>query len=156
MNPSRPDVVFDCNVLLQAATRAGGPAAAALRLMDANRIALHLSKPILREFRRTLEYPEIRSRNPNVTDEHVEEFIAHLLFRGVLCRVVPKILDLPRDPNDEAYLDLAAAVEADYLVTRDNDLLSLPSEHTVEAKAFRQRLPKTRIVTPVDFLAAFP
>src|SRR5690348_14367004 len=115
---SRPDVVFDCNVLLQAATRANGPAAAALRLMDANRITLHLSKSILREFRRTFEYPEIRERNRHVTDERVEDFIADLLFRGSLYRDVPAVLHLPRDPNDEAYLNLAAAVEADFLVTR--------------------------------------
>ena len=32
---------------------------------------------------------------------------------------------LARDPDDEPYLNLAIAVSADYLVTRDNDMLDL-------------------------------
>lgn len=154
MNPARPDVVFDCNVLFQALSRVHGPAAAALRLIDQNRVTLHVSKSILREFRRTLAYPEIRERNPHVTEERVNAFVAHLLFRGTLCRNVPSVLHLPRHPDDEPYLDLAAAVDADYLVTRDNDLLSLATDHSAEAKAIHQRLPQLRIVNPVDFLAA--
>lgn len=154
MNLFRPDVVFDCNILLQAISRESGPAAAALRLMEQNRIALHISKPIVQEFRRTLDYPEIRQRNPQVTVQRIESFIARLLFRGVLWRNVPHVLHLTRDPNDEPYLDLAAATEADFLVTRDNDLFSLLTDHTADAKAFRQRLPRLRILSPVDFLAA--
>jgi predicted nucleic acid-binding protein len=65
---------------------------------------------------------------------------------------VPHVLDVPRDPDDEPYLDLAAAVEADYLVTRDQDLLSLNTDHSIEAKQFRQRLPKLSILDPVEFL----
>jgi hypothetical protein len=34
MSDSRPDVVFDCNVFLQAIARAGGPAAEALRAVE--------------------------------------------------------------------------------------------------------------------------
>jgi putative PIN family toxin of toxin-antitoxin system len=156
MNPSRPDVVFDCNVLVQAISRVNGPAAAAIRLIDQNRVTLHLSKAMLREFRRTIEYPEIRQRNPHVTQERIDAFIAHLLFRGALCRDVPHVFDLPRDPDDAAYLDLAAATDADYLVTRDNDLLSLTTNHDNEARAFRQRFPRLRILNPVDFLALVP
>jgi len=62
MNPSRPDVVFDCNVILQAFARAHGPAVDALRLVEQNTISLHLSRPILRELRRVLSYPEVRQK----------------------------------------------------------------------------------------------
>ena len=64
------------------------------------------------------------------------------------------VCDCPRDPGDEPYIDLAAAVQADYLVTRDNDLLSLATDHTTEAKQFRQRFPFLRIVSPGEFLSA--
>ena len=152
MNPSRPDVVFDCNIFLQAVARAGGPAARALQLIEQNAITLHVSRPILRELRRTLAYPEIRQKNPNVTDEMVDAFLSRVMFRGVFHRDVPHRFDYPRDPFDEPYIDLAAAVQADYLVTRDKDLLSLATEHSIEAKEFRQRFPFLRIVNPVDFL----
>src|SRR4051812_49118882 len=117
MDVSRPNVVFDCNVYVQAISRMNGPAAAALRLIEENRITLHLSKPILREIRRTLQYPEIRQRNPQVTEEVIDAFLARVSFRGILHRDVPHIFDYARDPDDEPYIDLAVAVSADYLVT---------------------------------------
>ena len=153
MNRSRPDVVFDCNIYLQAISRNHGPAARALALVDKNEITLYLSKAILRELRRTLEYPEIREKNPHITDELIEDFLGHLAFRGVLVRNVAHVFDYPRDPDDEPYVDLAAAVHADYLVTRDNDLLCLATDHSIEAKQFRQQFPFIRITEPVGFLA---
>ncbi len=65
---------------------------------------------------------------------------------------MPHIFDFERDPNDEPYLDLSAAVSADYLLTRDADLLSLATDHTIEAKQFRRRLPKLFVLNPVDFI----
>jgi putative PIN family toxin of toxin-antitoxin system len=154
MNPSRPDVVFDCNVFLQAITRVNGPAAQALRLVEQNAVTLYLSKAILREFRRTLTYPEISRKTPQVTDAAIDTFLARLSFRGLLLRHVPHVFDYARDPDDEPYVDLAAAAKADYLVTRDKDLLSLITDHSIEAKQFRQRFPSLRVCNPVDFIAA--
>ena len=102
--------------------------------------------------RRTLSYPEIRQKDLNVTDEVVDRFFSRVMFRGIFHREVTHRFDYPRDPFDEPYIDLAAAVQADYLVTRDKDLLSLATEHSIEAKQFRQRFPFLRIVNPVNFL----
>jgi predicted nucleic acid-binding protein len=88
-----------------------------------------------------------------VTDELIAAFLARISFRAVFVRDVPRVFDHPRDPKDEPYIDLAAAVEADHLVTRDNDLLYLTTDHSIEAKQFRQRFPSLRVLTPVDFLA---
>lgn len=55
----------------------------------------------------------------------------------------PKVWKLPRDPDDEVYLDLASAVGADYLVTRDRDLLTFGEETpfaTLPAGEFVARL----------------
>jgi putative PIN family toxin of toxin-antitoxin system len=152
MNRSRPDVVFDCNVFLQALARAKGPAAEALRLVEQNHLTLHLSRAILRELGRVLAYPEVQQKNPAVTDEGIDAFLSRISFRGVLHRIVPHIYDFPRDHDDEPYIDLAGAVNADYLITRDKDLLSLAMDHTVEAKQFRQRFPRLSVLNPVDFL----
>jgi putative PIN family toxin of toxin-antitoxin system len=152
MNPSRPDVVFDCNIFLQAVSRVKGPAAESLRLAENNAVNLFVSKPILRELRKTLAYPEVRQKNPQLTDDVMDAFLSRIAFRGVLVRHVPHVFDFPRDPDDEPYLDLAAAVCADFLVTRDQDLLSLATDHSVEAKQFRQRFPQMSVLNPVDFL----
>jgi putative PIN family toxin of toxin-antitoxin system len=154
MNPDRPDVVFDCNIFLQALTRRAGPAAEALRCVERNEVTLYVSRAILRELRAVLTYLEIREKNPWVTDEVVEEFVARIAYRGVLVRDLPKVVKFLRDPDDEPYLNLVAAVRADYLVTRDKDLLDLVTSHMTEAKEFRQQIPSLKIVNPVEFLKA--
>ena len=50
----------------------------------------------------------------------------------------PSVFAYPRDPKDEPYVNLAVAAAADYVVTRDKDLLDLMTGHTDEAKAFRR------------------
>jgi len=67
-------------------------------------------------------------------------------------RNVPNVFDYPRDPKDERYVDLAAEIEADFLLTRDNDLLDLMSLSSELAKQFRQRFPRLLILNPVHFL----
>ena len=62
------------------------------------------------------------------------------------------VFDYPRDPQDEPYIDLAAAAKAHYLVSRDKDLLSLMTGHSLLCKQFRQKLNPLRIVTPEVFL----
>jgi predicted nucleic acid-binding protein len=49
-------------------------------------------------------------------------------------------------------LNLAIEVEADYLVSRDNDLLDLMNWELEEGRAFQQRFHFLKIVTPVEFL----
>jgi putative PIN family toxin of toxin-antitoxin system len=152
MNTLRPAVVFDCNIFLQGLIRRTGPSAEALRFVERNEVTLYVSRSILRELRSVLGYPEIRLKNPNVTDEIVEEFIGHIAYRGVLIGDVPQAVKLFRDVDDEPYLNLAAIVRADYLVTRDHDLLDLATTHTEEAKDLRRRFPSLKIVNPVRFL----
>lgn len=89
-----------------------------------------------------------------MTDSVVQEFLKRIAFRGALIRDVPQVVKFPRDPHDEPYLDLAAAARADFLVTRDRDLLDLTTGHSTDAKEFRQRFPVLKIVDPVELLHA--
>lgn len=66
----------------------------------------------------------------------------------------PAVFRLPRDPKDEPYLNLAIAVGARYLVSRDNDLLDLMTDESPEASAFRQQYPNLTVLDPVSFLQA--
>jgi putative PIN family toxin of toxin-antitoxin system len=146
--------VFDCNVLLQAALSEEGPAAECLRQLDANRITLYLSRAAVKELRSVLEYPPIREKNPDLTDEHVTAFVQRLLFKAVFVRRVRHLLDYPRDRRDEVYIDLAATVKAEYLVSRDKDLLSLMTGHSTTCKEFRQKTRPLKVVDPVGLLEA--
>jgi predicted nucleic acid-binding protein len=62
------------------------------------------------------------------------------------------VIDYPRARQDEPYIDLAGTVQAHYLVSRDNDLLSLMDGHSLTCKQFRQKTRPLRVVDPVTFL----
>jgi putative PIN family toxin of toxin-antitoxin system len=151
----RPGVVFDCNVTIQAISNESGPSGRSLALLERGGIDVFLSRAILRELRRVLEYPSVRGKLPNLTDDRIEQFIQRLVFRAVLLRRVRHLMDYPRARQDEPYLDAAWTAGADYLVSRDNDLLALVTDHTAVGKEFRRRCPKLRITNPVDFLLRF-
>jgi len=152
--PERPRVIFDANVSVQALAFDTGPAAEALRLVDTGRCELYTSTATLRELRRVLAYDEIRALSPNLTRERIAAVLKRLVYRSTLLRRVRHVFDFPRDRRDEPYLDLAAAAKADYLVTRDKDMLWLMTGHTPFCKQFRQRTHPLRVLNPVNFLNA--
>jgi putative PIN family toxin of toxin-antitoxin system len=149
-----PRVVFDCNVLLQAVASDDGPSAACIRQVESNRIHVFVSRATMKEFRAVTKYPTIRRRNPDLGDEQVADFVARLMFRATFVRSVRHVFDYPRAPQDEQYVDLAIAAKANYLVSRDKDLLSLMSDHSPAGKLFRRLSHQLRIVDPLGFLGA--
>ena len=52
-----------------------------------------------------------------------------------------------QDPDDEPYLNLAIAAGASFIVSWDDDLVSL-----MEQTQFRKEYPSLSVVTPVSFL----
>jgi putative PIN family toxin of toxin-antitoxin system len=151
---TRPRVVFDCNVLIQAVAAPDGPSAAALRLYEQNLIEVFLSRAVLKELGQVLHYPIVRQKLPGLDDDRIDAFLHRLRFRATLLRGVRHVFDYPRAREDEPYIDLAAAAKADFLVSRDKDLLCLAGDHTLIAKQFRQKFPRVRVVNPVAFVAA--
>jgi putative PIN family toxin of toxin-antitoxin system len=149
----RPRVVFDCNILVQAIANESGPAGQCLHLLDQNRIRVYISRAVMKELREVVQYPTVREKLPGLDANRIDLFIHQLTFRATLIRGVKHVFDYPRARQDERYIDLAAAADADFLVSRDKDVLSLASDHSVLGKQFRQRFPRVRIVNPVAFLA---
>ena len=152
MSSERPKVVFDCMVCLQAAAREESPAAACLRLAENRIIRLFLSRPILREIRDVLSRPEIQARFSELTEETVDSFVERLRKSSALIEPVPRRFDYPRDVDDEAYVNLAIEVEADFLVSRDKDLLDLMKWTTQDGREFQKRFRFVKILDPVEFL----
>ena len=148
----RLGVVFDCNILLQAVARKTGPAAACLRLAEEGFVQLQLSEEILTELSGVLKRPIIRARYPELTDEIVEEFLKALRNTGEITRNVPKRFSYQRDIDDEPYLNLAIEAEANYLVSRDRDLVDLMTGHDDQSKEFRQRFRSLTVIDPIEFL----
>lgn len=147
-----PVTVFDCGVFLQGLLSKNGPAVRCLELIEKDRIRLVISEEVLTEIKDVLSRPRLRKKNPNLTDAKVDDLIEMLLLKAEFVRKVPKHFAYSRDPNDEPYLNLAIETEAVFLVSRHNDLLDLMINFTDEAKDFRRRFRKIKVVNPVEFL----
>jgi putative PIN family toxin of toxin-antitoxin system len=146
------EAVFDCNIYLQAAASSKGVAAACLRLAENGEIVLYASYAILEEVSEVLNRPVVRKNLPELTDEAVDAFIEKLGDFVIFIKNVPPEFHLQRDVDDEDYINLAVKVRADYLVSRDRDLLDLMTDYTIEAKEFRQRFRFLKVINPVEFL----
>jgi len=148
----KPRVVFDCNVLLQAAAREKSVAARCLNLVESGLVQICVSREVLAEAEDVLNRPEIRAHFPDLSDEIVGAFLKRLEKLSILVRPVPKKFSYPRDEDDEPYINLAVAAGADFIVSRDRDLLDLMTGHADECKEFRQRFRPLRIIEPAELL----
>lgn len=148
----KPRVVFDCNVLLQAAARDKSVAAKCLNLAESGLVQICVSREVLAEAEDVLNRPEIRAHFPDLNDEIVGAFLKRLEKLSVLVRSVPKKFSYPRDEDDEPYINLAVTAGADFIISRDRDLLDLMTGYTDECKEFRRRFRLLRVVEPAEFL----
>jgi uncharacterized protein len=139
--------VFDCMLCLQTAASRQGAAGACLGLVENGHVRLFSSSAILEEVEDELNRPKIRAAFPKLTDDHVTDFTEQVRELAQIDDNVPAINSLPRDPDDEPYLNLAIAKQASFLVSRDKDLLSLMNDDD-----FRKAYPGLTIIDPAAFL----
>jgi putative PIN family toxin of toxin-antitoxin system len=147
-----PLVVFDCVIFLQGLIKESGPAVTCIERFEQSRIALAISPEVLTELNDVLSRSSLRQRFPLLTEEKAERLIELLLLKGRLFRTVPRRFELLRDPDDEPYLNLAIEAGAQFLVTRDRDLLDLMRWETEEGRKFQSRFRELMILDPVAFL----
>ena len=148
----KPGVVFDTGIILQAGLRPTGPAGRLVSLLDQGLFTLYVSEEGLAEYEDVLNRPSVRSKNPHLTGQLAAAIVDRIRRQAALCSAVPNHFQYPRDPNDEHILNLAIETKAQYLVSRDRDLLDLMDENRPEGQAFRQRFPGLSILDPVSFL----
>ena len=63
----KPRVVFDCMIILQAAAKRLGPAAALLELVEIGALELFVSEACLEEIREVLARPSLQRKFPSLT-----------------------------------------------------------------------------------------
>lgn len=146
-------VVFDCNIFLQSLLNPNGVAAKCVEAVRSGNAKLFVSKATLEEIRDVILRPNILSRLPDADEFQIESFIEHIAAISTFVDSVKHKFDFERDPKDEIIVDLGIEVQADYIVSRDNDLLNLMTGYTDECKDFRRRFRGLKIVNPVEFLA---
>jgi putative PIN family toxin of toxin-antitoxin system len=152
--PEQIRVVVDTNTLLRAMISERSPSRAVLELLETRKVIVLLSKPVLDEYREILTDPELVERYPILTPKRVELTLRRLRYVGDVYRKVNVRFELPRDPRDAKFIELAITGEADFIITHDNDLLSLPASRTEAGRRFRQRL-EVDVMTSADFLKLY-
>ena len=115
-------------------------------------IDLCISQEILDEVESVLSRPGIRIKFPALNDVMLASFLTVTRDHSQFFAKVPTRVSLSRDPKDVPYLDLALHAAANYLVTRDADLLDVPTGTDAESLAIREAAPDLQIVDPVAFL----
>ncbi len=86
---------------------------------------LYTTEEILQEIRQVLlEKPHIRNRY-NYSSEKVEAFVNYLRNISTVVAQLPDIRVIERDPKDDIIISCAVAASADYIISRDRDLLDL-------------------------------
>ncbi len=133
-------VVVDANVIISAAF-GGKPLEAIVRALQDHEV--YPSQPIERELQEV-----ISALSKKLTKEQilfVQEKIQQLLSLSMRISVSTQVV-LSRDAKDDHYLSLCKEAKADFLITGDKDLLSIPQEDLKENGI------SCRMVSPVEFL----
>ena len=116
--------VFDSTVLVSAFLSKSGVSRELLRRAELGDFTICVAEEILDEIQRVLEYPRIRKRY-RYSDEAVTEYVGLLRVVAQVIIKLPKIEKVVRDPNDDMIIACAVKARAEYIVTRDKDLLIL-------------------------------
>jgi len=127
-------VVLDSNIFISGIIFGGNPRKI-IELVIEGKIQLFISPDILREIKEVLERDKFgfsTAITPQVV--HEIELMSYIVEPGISHSVVE------RDNDDNIIIDCAVEAGAEYVVTGDNDLLSLRQYNNIQ------------IVTPADFL----
>ena len=105
---------------------------------------LLVSRPTIEELIRVLAYPKFR-----LSAEDAESLLAAYLPYSTTVSAAPSKRTVPRcdDPDDQPFLDLAAAGKADVLVSGDRAILALAGRtpFAIESpEQFRLRFPSAQ------------
>jgi putative PIN family toxin of toxin-antitoxin system len=135
-----PRVVADTTVLISAFLTPRGVSSEFLRRAREAEFHIVLAPDILEETRDRLLRRRRLRRSYRYTDQRVHRFDRLLQTTTMLVTDLPPVSGIVRDPNDDMVIACALRARADYIVTRDKDLLSLSVHEDI------------RIVTPRQFL----
>jgi hypothetical protein len=139
-------------IFLQAAARPMGPAAALLELVEVGALELLVSDACMEELREVLTRPSLQRKFPSLSISAVQDFLDRIQACSVYSVNIANVFVLERDPKDAKYVDLAIATKADFLVTRDKDLLDLRVKESPLIQIFEKLDWQFKIVDPFEML----
>jgi len=140
----RPRLVIDTNVFVSGLISAAGSPAQILRAIQRRKVIHLVSDPIVEEYLRVLDYPQIR-KFKKITDEFVADIAAYLVYQTERVELVSNVRLSP-DPDDDVFLETAVDGKANWLVTNDKaDLLSLRTVEGIPIVSAREAIMRLRL-----------
>jgi putative PIN family toxin of toxin-antitoxin system len=134
-------VVLDSTILVSSFLSEGGLSFEILQQGRAGKFIWCCAEEILQETRRVLLQEQRIRKRYRYTNEQVNDFLDSVKAVAVMAQSLPEIHVIERDPKDDKILACAVATQANYIITRDKDLLDLNNYHG------------TIIIAPEDFIA---
>lgn len=141
-SPRRLVAVLDTNVYVGGVILSRGIPYQILEAWRRQAVILATSEPIVAEIARALSYPRIRDRY-SVSDGDIARLVTSLRTDALVVRGVTESGYVSRDPEDDMLIACALEVQADCIVTGDQDLLVLGEYQGVEIlrpREFLERL----------------
>ena len=131
-------VVLDTNVLVSG-TFWDGDSRKILRLLDQKEIVCILSQEIIDEYRAVLIRDDIVDKivNKNLIASRVVE---RIISASIIVKPKNQLFVVKDDSEDNKIVECAIAAQADYIITKDQDLLRLKKFESI------------MIITPEEFL----
>ena len=131
-------VTVDTNVLISATFWSGNSEKIIIHAQE-KKIELILSKPILDEYVKVLQYEEIKDK---IKDKNLELRFAieQIISIATIVEPTESLQIVKEDPDDNKILECAKAGNVDCIISQDKHLLKL------------KKLENISILTPEDFL----
>jgi len=117
-------VILDTNVIIAAFASKGLCHSVFTLCID--RCEIILSSDILQEVRDNL------SRKIKLSSEIVENIIDYLCSNVIIAEIDDVNIRVCRDPDDDKILELAVKTQPDFIITGDDDLLSLKEFESIK------------------------
>jgi uncharacterized protein len=138
--------VVDTNVWVSAVLNPTGPPAQILQAFVQRRFVSITSEPLLAELDAVLSRPRIANKY-GISHEDRQEYL-DLVRAGSVVVQVNGVVQVCRDPDDDAVIETALRGRASVLVSRDDDL-----KHAVEVINYLEEL-DIQVLTVRHFLSA--
>lgn len=127
-------VVIDTNVFVSGLYWKGNYSCQVIDSWKNKNFLLVTSQAIIEELTRILKTFRIKT-----TEEEIEKLKEEIIKKSIIVEPLFTI-DIVKDKSDNKFIEAAYEVKADYIVTQDNDLLSLKEYQGI------------KIITPNGFL----
>ena len=119
--------VLDTNVVISALLFSGAPSQL-VSAWQSSRLRPVVSASVLDEYIRVLAYPKFKLTDAEIRGLVEEELLPFIETVKVPPSIIPKV----RDPDDAKFITCAVTAGVRWLVSGDNDLLSLHRVKSVE------------------------